>query len=255
MSPGHTSVVCGRGGTAYLDCVCEDADVGGSWSAFGLCNSGGLGVGSCVVLCPSCCDGAGGEGAFGAFCVGGRCWRCDAASASLAKWKRTSCASYWRRWIDREDASPFPTPFLCLFWWCAWGWSRVGTRCCLRVIRKKKLHCRTGSYSSRKTQAAGRHNTHVQTGAFQGSCSQHQGLRGKQKAVYVQLSAAVCSQRGVPIITTGCFKSRENGNPGMPIFTGCVYFHDTGRLRDDLADIGKQLRCLTDATEQIDAVC
>ena len=27
--------------------------------------------------------------------------------------------------------------------------------------------CHTGSY---KTQAAGRHNTHVQTGAFQGSC-------------------------------------------------------------------------------------
>ena len=27
---------------------------------------------------------------------------------------------------------------------------------------------------------------------------------------------------------TGYLKSRENGNPGMPIFTGCVYFHDTG---------------------------
>ena len=34
--------------------------------------------------------------------------------------------------------------------------------------------------------------------------------------------------KGVPIITTGSPKSRENGNPGMPIFTGCVYFHDTG---------------------------
>ena len=32
------------------------------------------------------------------------------------------------------------------------------------------------------------------------------------------------------IITTGSLKSRENGNPGMPIFTGCVYFHDTGML-------------------------
>ena len=30
--------------------------------------------------------------------------------------------------------------------------------------------CHTGSYWSRKTQAAGRHNTHVQTGAFRGSC-------------------------------------------------------------------------------------
>ena len=46
--------------------------------------------------------------------------------------------------------------------------------------------CHTGSYWSRKTQTAGRHNTHVQTGAFQGPCSQHQGLRGKQKAAYVQ---------------------------------------------------------------------
>ena len=34
--------------------------------------------------------------------------------------------------------------------------------------------------------------------------------------------------KGVPIITAGCLKSRENGNPGMPIFTGCVDFHDTG---------------------------
>ena len=28
MNPAHTSVVYGRGGTAYLVCVCEDADVG-----------------------------------------------------------------------------------------------------------------------------------------------------------------------------------------------------------------------------------
>ena len=51
--------------------------------------------------------------------------------------------------------------------------------------------------------------------------------------------------------------SVKMGTPaGCPsIYAGCVYFHDTGRLRDDLADIGKQLRCLTDATEQIDAVC
>ena len=34
---------------------------------------------------------------------------------------------------------------------------------------------------------------------------------------------AVCVLKGVPIITTGCLKSHENGNPGMPIFTGCVY--------------------------------
>ena len=39
---------------------------------------------------------------------------------------------------------------------------------------------------------------------------------------------AVYVVKGVPIITTGCLKSLENGNPGMPIFTGCVYFHDTG---------------------------
>ena len=128
------SVVCGRGGTGYLNGVCEDANVGGFWSVFGLCGSGGLGVGPCVVLCPSCCDGTGGEGGLGAFCVGGQCWRCDATSASLAKWKRTSCASYWRRWIDRKDASPVPTLFLCLFWCCVWGCSRVGTSCCLRVI-------------------------------------------------------------------------------------------------------------------------
>ena len=33
---------------------------------------------------------------------------------------------------------------------------------------------------------------------------------------------------GVPIITTGCLKSRENGNPGMPIFTGvCRYAPDS----------------------------
>ena len=56
MNPGHTSVMCGRGGTAYLDGVCEDADEGGFWSAFSLC-------------------GTGGEGGLGAFCVGGWCWR------------------------------------------------------------------------------------------------------------------------------------------------------------------------------------
>ena len=38
-------------------------------------------------------------------------------------------------------------------------------------------------------------------------------------------------QKGVPIITTGSLKSRKNGNPGMPIFTGCVYFHDTGVIK------------------------
>ena len=42
------------------------------------------------------------------------------------------------------------------------------------------------------------------------------------------MSSAVCVLKGVPIITTGSLKSRKNGNPGMPIFTGCVYFHDTG---------------------------
>ena len=98
---------------------CEDADVGGSWSAFGLCGSGRLGVGPCIVLCPSCCDGAGREGGLGALCVSNQCWQCDATSAPLAKWKRMSCAIFWRRWIDCEDASPFPTQFLCLFWCCA----------------------------------------------------------------------------------------------------------------------------------------
>ena len=29
------------------------------------------------------------------------------------------------------------------------------------------------------------------------------------------------------IITMGCLKLRENGNHRTPIFTGCVYFHDT----------------------------
>ena len=49
------------------------------------------------------------------------------------------------------------------------------------------------------------------------------------------MSSAVCvlkggsyNHNGVPIITTGSLKSRKNGNPGMPIFTGCVYFHDNG---------------------------
>ena len=47
--------------------------------------------------------------------------------------------------------------------------------------------------------------------------------------LYASLNVpTVCSQRGVPILTTGYLKSCENGNPGMPIFTGCVYFHDTG---------------------------
>ena len=44
-----------------------------------------------------------------------------------------------------------------------------------------------------------------------------------------------CSGRGVPIITTGCLKSRENGNPGIPIFTGCVYFHDTAGVPVNIA--------------------
>ena len=39
------------------------------------------------------------------------------------------------------------------------------------------------------------------------------------------VSSAVCVLKGVPIITTGSLKSRKNRNPGMPIFTGCVYFH------------------------------
>ena len=41
------------------------------------------------------------------------------------------------------------------------------------------------------------------------------------------VSSAVCILKGVPIITAGSLKSRKNGNPGMPIFTRCVYFHDT----------------------------
>ena len=45
----------------------------------------------------------------------------------------------------------------------------------------------------------------------------------------INKSSAVCVLKGVPIITTGSLKSRKNGNPGMPIFTGCVYFHDTGK--------------------------
>ena len=94
------------------------------------------------------------------------------------------------------------------------------------------LNCiyHTGSYWSRKTQAAGRHNTHVQTGTFQGSCHFILGHYAPDMSVlYASLHVpTVCSQRGVPIITTGYLKSRENGNPGMPIFTGCVYFYDTG---------------------------
>ena len=42
------------------------------------------------------------------------------------------------------------------------------------------------------------------------------------------MSSAVSVLKGVPIITLGSLKSRKNRNPGMPIFTGCVYFHDTG---------------------------
>ena len=41
---------------------------------------------------------------------------------------------------------------------------------------------------------------------------------------------AVCVLKGVPIITTGSLKSCKNGNHGMPIFTGCVYFHDNRPL-------------------------
>ena len=50
-----------------------------------------------------------------------------------------------------------------------------------------------------------------------------------QLTVYRQCCTRLQS-KGVPIITMGCLKSRENENPGMPIFTGCVYFHDTGKL-------------------------
>ena len=46
------------------------------------------------------------------------------------------------------------------------------------------------------------------------------------------MSSVVCVLKGVPIITTGSLKSRKNGNPGMPIFTGCVYFHDTPLARN-----------------------
>ena len=33
---------------------------------------------------------------------------------------------------------------------------------------------------------------------------------------------------GVTNLTTGCLNSREYGNPGVHIFTGCVNFYDTG---------------------------
>ena len=36
------------------------------------------------------------------------------------------------------------------------------------------------------------------------------------------------SQEGVPVFTVGSPYSREYGDPGVPIFTGCVYFYDTG---------------------------
>ena len=45
--------------------------------------------------------------------------------------------------------------------------------------------------------------------------------------------------KGVPIIMTGCLKSCENGNPGMPIFTGCVYFHDNGCVNQKRATRNK----------------
>ena len=37
--------------------------------------------------------------------------------------------------------------------------------------------------------------------------------------------------KGVPIITTGSPNSCEYGDPGMPIFRGCVNFYDTGYRR------------------------
>ena len=43
-------------------------------------------------------------------------------------------------------------------------------------------------------------------------------------------SAGRLRTEGVPIITTGSLKPRKNGNPRMPIFTGCVYFHDNGSV-------------------------
>ena len=72
--------------------------------------------------------------------------------------------------------------------------------------------------------------------AFQGSCHFILGYYAPDmfwqltvpSVLYASLNVpTVCSQRGVPIITMGYLKSRENGNPGVPIFTGCVYFHGT----------------------------
>ena len=35
---------------------------------------------------------------------------------------------------------------------------------------------------------------------------------------------------GIPIFTAGFPDLRENAHPGMPKFTGCVYFYDTGGM-------------------------
>ena len=40
--------------------------------------------------------------------------------------------------------------------------------------------------------------------------------------------------RGGPCIHGGVPYSREYGDPGVPIFTGCVYFYDTGTKRPDV---------------------
>ena len=51
-------------------------------------------------------------------------------------------------------------------------------------------------------------------------------------------------QKGVPIITTGSPKSREYGDPGMPIFTGCINFYDTGHdMPAGLASLTQFLCC------------
>ena len=51
-----------------------------------------------------------------------------------------------------------------------------------------------------------------------------------------RVSSAVSVLKGVPIITLGSLISLKNGNPGMPIFTGCVYFHNTGSPGMQLID-------------------
>ena len=103
-----------------------------------------------------------------------------------------------------------------------------------------------------------RHNTHVQTGAFQGSCHFILGHYAPDmfwqltvpSVLYVSLNfPTVYSQRGVPIIMTGCLKSRQNGNPGMPIFTGCVYLHDTEHYISTVAH-RVSLSCQRKATER-----